>query len=579
MTYRELKPILGLWIAYLLAPQIALSAELESVNDIDDSLLPDLEVAKETPIDIFGIGDLALEMQKIANFQRIEGQLPEGGVERASKVEALVQIKVQVIEVIRSDGSSANSVLDFSDIAGDGDTLISGNNVNGDMRGLSGGTRFSVAEILGLTATGSFDSGSGLLVNLTKKHINLIASFLAAELNATIVTAPAVVTLNNNEVKFFTGSKVPLPLGETAVVGSAAVTREFYYKHIGTYVGVTPEILPNGSIRLDITVRLADSAFTPDNAPFESGVVAIENVVEVKSGNGFVMAGLIGEDNSTAVSKVPVLGSIPLVGALFRSKRVRNSQTETVILVEARIASDPEAVKLWAKVASTAAKLSEAEKAVVELKESLPALKKAGKRAELAVLTATHESNVAKQAWEYAAQQVAAIRSMIREEQNNLDGPELKELDLKAAIEAATKKNSNTEDLKKELRIVELEIRALKRLIEDLGETLATAESDEEAKATNRDNLAKTLLEATVGSMLSDNQIMVVEEELETAKENHVRARDENNKAKAEAEKRDRESTIYKFEEPVLSKPNLSEDFSFSNEHAEDESQNESQGR
>jgi type II secretory pathway component GspD/PulD (secretin) len=230
-----------------------------------------------------------------------------------------------------------------------------------------------------------------MLVNLTSEHINWITSVLAADFNGDIVTAPEVVTLNGQNVEFIAGAKVPFEIGQNVVVDNTNNIQQFFYKHVGTYISVTPQIVNwghrhegRGAVRPDyetekkataatrsscaecdwkanectidlaIVARLSGSGKTTVQSvdrdgqvsdrevTIEDNVRAIANIVQVKSGEGVVMAGLIGERDVEVVSKVPILGDIPLAGALFRSKQADRAKTETLIFVEARVLdSDP----------------------------------------------------------------------------------------------------------------------------------------------------------------------------------------------------------------------------------------------
>jgi type II secretory pathway component GspD/PulD (secretin) len=102
------------------------------------------------------------------------------------------------------------------------------------------------------------------------------------------------------------------------------------------------------TIDLVLVARLSDpgTMTTGSSTPLtminiESNVRAISNVVQVKSGQGVVMAGLIGMADSEQARKVPFLGDIPVVGVLFRSKSQTRQKTETLIFLEARVL-DPE---------------------------------------------------------------------------------------------------------------------------------------------------------------------------------------------------------------------------------------------
>lgn len=102
------------------------------------------------------------------------------------------------------------------------------------------------------------------------------------------------------------------------------------------------------TVDVSVVVRLsaAGSATVKDGnletaTTTETNVRAISNVIQLKSGHGVVMAGLIGERETKEVAKIPVLGDIPVAGFLFRNKVVARLKTEVLIFVEAQVL-DPE---------------------------------------------------------------------------------------------------------------------------------------------------------------------------------------------------------------------------------------------
>lgn len=117
------------------------------------------------------------------------------------------------------------------------------------------------------------------------------------------------------------------------------------------------------TIDLEILVRLSDKDDTTFNIELQRGdpeeqgtrtlakalaetdIRAVANVLQVKSGHGVAMAGLIGLSDTEVVAKVPVLGDVPLVGYLFRSKQTTREKTETLIFVEAKVLPTPDAAR------------------------------------------------------------------------------------------------------------------------------------------------------------------------------------------------------------------------------------------
>jgi hypothetical protein len=110
----------------------------------------------------------------------------------------------------------------------------------------------------------------------------------------------------------------------------------------------------NCTIDLEVLARFSNkdtdvpkqgfTAVKMSNLNAESDVRAIANIVQIKSGTGLVMAGLLGESDIESVAKIPVLGDLPAVGALFRSKNVSRRKTEILIFIEARIMSSDSSI-------------------------------------------------------------------------------------------------------------------------------------------------------------------------------------------------------------------------------------------
>ena len=158
----------------------------------------------------------------------------------------LVQVKVRVVEVVRNDNLLAQSVLDYVSTRTGPPSLIQGNNLNNNLQGQVAATRFplsSATGLLGVTEANALQGTSGGVINLTSEHLNFVASLLATEFNADVITAPEVVTLNGQNVEFTSGSKIPFDLGQNVITGSTANIQQFFYKSVGTFVSVTPRIV------------------------------------------------------------------------------------------------------------------------------------------------------------------------------------------------------------------------------------------------------------------------------------------------------------------------------------------------
>ncbi|MBI5419073.1 MAG: type II and III secretion system protein family protein [Deltaproteobacteria bacterium] len=150
---------------------------------------------------------------------------------------------------------------------------------------------------------------------------------------------PNLVVANGGEGKFLAGGEFPV-VYSTAAAGGSAVSVS--YKEFGVRLNFQPKIAPNGEIYLKIAQEVSELDFA--NAVVLTGfrIPALrsrkaESSVQLADGQSFVLAGLIDNKISKQVSKIPLLGDIPVLGTLFRSTRYQNNETELMVMVTPRI--------------------------------------------------------------------------------------------------------------------------------------------------------------------------------------------------------------------------------------------------
>jgi pilus assembly protein CpaC len=151
---------------------------------------------------------------------------------------------------------------------------------------------------------------------------------------------PNLLTLPGKEASFLAGGEFPYPTvqsgGTGGNVANQAVTITF--REFGVRLKFTPNLTQSGAIRLKVAPEVSSLDFANGLtiSGFEIPTILIrkaETEVELRPGQYLALAGLI--DNSTLenVSKIPVLGDIPILGQLFKSHQVRALQTELLVLV------------------------------------------------------------------------------------------------------------------------------------------------------------------------------------------------------------------------------------------------------
>jgi pilus assembly protein CpaC len=169
-------------------------------------------------------------------------------------------------------------------------------------------------------------------------HIGAVIRALKQKNLLQILAEPHLVALNGKEASFLAGGEFPFPVVQPSA-GFNAITIQF--REFGVRLNFTPEIQPNGNIRL--RVRPEVSALDFSNALTIEGFVIpalstrrADTEFELRDGQSFVIAGLLDNRVTDVANKVPGLGDIPILGHLFRSKNLQKARTELMVLVTAR---------------------------------------------------------------------------------------------------------------------------------------------------------------------------------------------------------------------------------------------------
>ncbi len=150
-----------------------------------------------------------------------------------------------------------------------------------------------------------------------------------------VLAEPTLVAASGEEAQFLAGGEYPVPVAQENSV-------TIMFKKFGVQLKFKPEVIANGRIRLMVHPIVSDLDFTV--ATVVSGYTVpglttreAKTHLELADGQSFVIAGLFRDDMGQTVGKVPWLGDIPILGALFRSTEYQSNQTELVIVVTPKL--------------------------------------------------------------------------------------------------------------------------------------------------------------------------------------------------------------------------------------------------
>ncbi|NLH39617.1 MAG: type II and III secretion system protein [Elusimicrobia bacterium] len=183
---------------------------------------------------------------------------------------------------------------------------------------------FAEKEIPGILKVGDFERKTQIATSL---------KLLETEGKAQLLSNPKIIVKNAQQANFTVGGEIPIPYSNNQGVGAD-------FKKFGVILQVLPTVNPNKKDNVDIQIALEVS--NPDyskpvvvsNTTIPSMVTRqIQTEVEIKTGETIVIGGLKKSSRNVSIKRVPVLGSIPLIGALFTSKDVVEDQSSLFLFI------------------------------------------------------------------------------------------------------------------------------------------------------------------------------------------------------------------------------------------------------
>jgi pilus assembly protein CpaC len=258
-----------------------------------------------------------------------------------------VMLEVRFAEVSRDNGKEIG-------------VRLSGRSRGGTFDGITGTGSGFVPGVPGTVDTTVDSSG-----NVTVKESGAVAPYLAvtpladmfgilrksfgignlditAQINALeerglakTLAQPTLIALSGERASFLAGGEFPVPVNQTSGDGGA-ITVEF--KPFGISLAFTPTVLGDKTISLIVEPEVSA---IDQSASLRLGDLVIPGLrtrranttLELRDGESFAIAGLLSKDFETTVEQIPLLGSIPIIGSLFRSSSFRKGETELLIVV------------------------------------------------------------------------------------------------------------------------------------------------------------------------------------------------------------------------------------------------------
>lgn len=191
---------------------------------------------------------------------------------------------------------------------------------------------------------------SGLnVLSVLNLGLNATLDALAQQGRTTILAQPQLSARNGSKASFLAGGEIPYGVEGTEIV----------FKPYGIRLDIEPRVDSSGNVRatIDTEVSNVDRSLS---TPLGPALLKRQTKTEfnVRSGETIVLSGLIQRETATDIDKVPGLGDVPIIGALFRSKRFQNRETELVVFVTPTVI-DPSSPGITGRVQRTNERLEE----------------------------------------------------------------------------------------------------------------------------------------------------------------------------------------------------------------------------
>lgn len=349
---------------------VRVSPNVNSIEEIFQLALPDSDI-RITPVasgylltgTVANVDEIAMAhelaksyVNKVALNSSIGGEVKVWNMLKTG-TPYQVNLQVRIAEVSRSLAKEINS------------NLTTRNDSNGFVWGIGRGTQSSIAlpntnfpQVNACVAFGlaencglilPFNPGTGQFVTSNNRYsfppqaganiLNVAGSLFGVDVAAafdlseraglsTTLAQPNLTTVSGETAEFLAGGQFPIP--SSAGLGATAVE----FRNYGVSLQYTPVVLSDGRIRLRVRPEVSD--ITSQGAVringFEiPGIITrtAETTVELGSGQSFMIAGLLSNQQSSSIDKMPGLGDVPVLGALFKSNGWRKNETELVIIV------------------------------------------------------------------------------------------------------------------------------------------------------------------------------------------------------------------------------------------------------
>ena len=224
--------------------------------------------------------------------------------------------------------------------------------------GVVGGTNFGGTGTNIIGAAQNIGSvGTGLNLGVVRGKITIggteflnlaaLARALEADSSTNILSSPTLLTLDNEEARIIVGQNIPIVTGSftlntTGGGGNVNPFQTFERRDVGLTLRLKPSVTEGGAVKLQIYQEVSSIQDRTNPSGIITNKRSMESTVLVDDGQSIVLGGLISEDVQGTEQRVPILGSIPVLGALFRYETRTRDKTNLIVFLRPVVVRDSE---------------------------------------------------------------------------------------------------------------------------------------------------------------------------------------------------------------------------------------------
>nr|WP_314470066.1 type II secretion system secretin GspD [uncultured Sphingomonas sp.] len=193
-----------------------------------------------------------------------------------------------------------------------------------------------------LGASGAFGGYGGTLGGDTV--FGAIINAVKSDTTSNLLQAPSLITLDNQEARILVGQEIPITTGEALSQNFDNAFRTVQRENVGIQLEVRPQVNSSGSIKLFLHQQVSSIAgpVSNDNSDLILNKREVETTLTVDDGQIAIIGGLLSDDERRTLEKLPLLGDIPVLGNLFRSKGKQRTKTNLMVFIRPTILRTPE---------------------------------------------------------------------------------------------------------------------------------------------------------------------------------------------------------------------------------------------